>query len=360
MNELNLTRVINASGKMSILGVSKVQKTAIEAQQYGAQNFFVIEELIEKTGSQLSQLTGYPAATIVASASSGIALCVAGCIAKDNDHALLHPYDPTLTKREVVIMKGHNVDYGAPVQTMIELGGGVVVEAGYANGCTASHVKACLNENTCALMYVVSHHTVQKSMLSLEDMIQISKASNVPLIVDAAAEEALTQYVNQAIDCVIFSGAKAIEGPSSGLVFGSVQAIDWVRRQSKGIGRAMKIGKENILGLYQATKTYLSEGNESGASMIERIEPWLKDMKALGINASITQDGAGRDIYRLKIIVEDAPSLISSMKQQNPAVYTREYYANQGIIEFDVRALNQDDMRIITQYIESFMKGNHP
>ena len=36
-------------------------------------------------------------------------------------------------KREIIVPKGHNVDYGTPVEVMVELGGGEVVEAGYAN-----------------------------------------------------------------------------------------------------------------------------------------------------------------------------------------------------------------------------------
>ena len=34
--------------------------------------------------------------------------------------------------------------------------------------------------------------------------------------------------------------------------------LDWVRLQGKGIGRAMKIGKDNILGFTQAVEEYLA------------------------------------------------------------------------------------------------------
>ncbi|MGO0807149.1 hypothetical protein ACTPEF_24595, partial [Clostridioides difficile] len=43
----------------------------------------------------------------------------------------------------------------------------------------------------------------------------------LPLIVDAAAEEDLNVYYELGADLVIYSGAKAIEGPSSGLVIGT-------------------------------------------------------------------------------------------------------------------------------------------
>lgn len=41
-----LKKVINASGKMTILGVSKVSDSVLEAQKIGGQNFFEMSELV--------------------------------------------------------------------------------------------------------------------------------------------------------------------------------------------------------------------------------------------------------------------------------------------------------------------------
>jgi L-seryl-tRNA(Ser) seleniumtransferase len=91
-------------------------------------------------------------------------------------------------------------------------------------------------------------------------MVEVAKAHHLPLIVDAAAEEDLVRYISKmGADLVIYSGAKAIEGPSAGLVIGKKEYIQWIRLQSKGIGRAMKIGKDNILGFTQAVEDYLAE-----------------------------------------------------------------------------------------------------
>lgn len=59
-------------------------------------------------------------------------------------------------------VKGHNVQYGAPVETMIYLGGGKLVEVGYANEGKAEHIEDAIGENTAAILYVKSHHAVQK------------------------------------------------------------------------------------------------------------------------------------------------------------------------------------------------------
>ena len=55
---------------------------------------------------------------------------------------------------------------------------------------------------------------------------------------------------------MIYSGAKAIEGTKCWFSGREKEYIDWVRLQGKGIGRAMKIGKDNILGFTQAVEEY--------------------------------------------------------------------------------------------------------
>lgn len=56
-------------------------------------------------------------------------------------------------------------------------------------------------------------------MISVEEAWEVAKTNNIPLIVDAAAEEDLEKYV-QFSDLAIYSGSKAIEGPTSGIVAG--------------------------------------------------------------------------------------------------------------------------------------------
>ncbi len=48
IEELGLKEVINASGKMTILGVSKVSESVLAAQRYGGEHFFEMADLAEK------------------------------------------------------------------------------------------------------------------------------------------------------------------------------------------------------------------------------------------------------------------------------------------------------------------------
>lgn len=359
-DKFDLKQVINASGRMTILGVSKVSESVMAAQRFGGEHFFEMSELAVQTGKYLASLLKVEDTQIVSSASAGIAQSVAAVVGQGDMYHVYHPYTNRLQKREIILPKGHNVDYGTPVETMVDLGGGQLIEAGYANMCTPEHIEMMITEKTAAILYIKSHHTVQKSMLTVKEAAEAAHRHQLPLIVDAAAEEDLFQYIAAGADLVIYSGAKAIEGPSAGLVIGKSQYVEWVRLQSKGIGRAMKIGKDNILGFTQAVKDYLSNGSESGESMKERLAPFVEAVNQLtGLQASVVQDGAGRDIYRASLKVvgkKTAKQVIEELKSADPAIYTREYQANNGIIEFDIRSVNQTEMDTIVQRLKEIME----
>jgi D-glucosaminate-6-phosphate ammonia-lyase len=114
---------------------------------------------------------------------------------------------------EVVMLRGHNVDYGAPITSAIRLGGGRVVEVGSSNLAARWQLESAISTSTAALLYVKSHHCVQKGMLSIEDFVQVAQTHNLPLIVDAAAEEDLRVWAASGADMVIYSGAKPLTRP---------------------------------------------------------------------------------------------------------------------------------------------------
>ena len=362
IEQLGLRRVINASGKMTALGVSKVSDEVATIQKLAGQSFFVMDELMEKSGAHVAKLLKTGDAQIVPSASTGIVLSVAAVIGKGDRYHLYHPFDEKrFPKREIIIPKGHNIDYGAPIDIAIGLGGGILREVGYANGCSLDHIRQQINDNTAAILYVKSHHTVQKSMPTVAEVVAVAKEYDLPMIVDAAAEEDVFFYTEAGADIVIYSGAKAFEGPTSGLVIGKKEYIEWVRLQNKGIGRSMKIGKENVFGLIVALENYLNIGPEPGASMQERLTPFIQQLNQIpGLDASIVQDSAGRDIYRARIKFADnvdAKAVVQAQQSGNPAIFTRDYQANIGIIEYDVRAVDASEMDVIVDRLKEIISS---
>ncbi|EHJ8357749.1 SelA-like pyridoxal phosphate-dependent enzyme [Salmonella enterica subsp. enterica serovar Enteritidis] len=308
-----LKQVINASGRMTALGVSTPRPEVIDAAMAGMNQYFEMKDLVNKTGEYIAKLLEVEGATVVSCASAGLAQSVAAVLVQDSDWLLENLHVTPIENNEIVLPKGHNVNFGAPVGTMVALGGGKLVEAGYANECSAAQL---------------------------------------------AAEEDLQCYYRVGADLVIYSGAKAIEGPTSGLVIGKTQYVEWVKRQSAGIGRAMKVGKEGIVGLTCAIELYLRAQKESGAEMVEKMAPFIDTLNTFnGVSARVVWDSAGRDIARTEIKFDEAVTgiatgeLVDALKQGEYAIYFRGYKANEGIIEADVRSVDRAQLAIVARRI---------
>ncbi|NRF90745.1 DgaE family pyridoxal phosphate-dependent ammonia lyase [Paenibacillus frigoriresistens] len=357
-----LKRVINASGRMSILGVSAPTDTVMEAMKHGGQNYVEIADLVDKAGDYIAKILGSEAAVVVNSASSGIALSVAAVVTKGNRRMSERLHQEPIAKSEIIMLKGHNVQYGAPVETMIYLGGGKLVEVGYANEGKAEHIEDAITEHTAAILYVKSHHAVQKNMISVEEAWEIAQRGGVPLIVDAAAEEDIQKYVKYS-DLAIYSGSKAIEGPTSGIIGGKSCYIEWVKVQLHGIGRSMKVGKETTFGLLQALDEYgvKDDKSEQEKAALQVLMP-LSEIK--GLKVTIVQDEAGRAIFRARIQIDPelagttAKEVVSALQSGEIAIYTRDYGVRQGYFDIDPRPLQGDDIEVIAAQIRKLVGGN--
>ncbi|GMQ61404.1 DgaE family pyridoxal phosphate-dependent ammonia lyase [Vallitalea maricola] len=358
--KIGLPKVINCSGKMTKLGVSTLSESVKEAISNAGSHYVVIDDLLDTVGNEIAKIIHCEDICVTASASSGIVIAVAATITGDHLSLIESMPNHNQKKKEVILQKGHAVNYGAPMETMINIGGGTPVLVGQSNKVEREHIEQAITEDTCALLYVKSHHAVQKGMQSIETMIDIARNHKIPLIVDAAAEEDLEKYYNMGADLVIYSGAKALAGPASGFIAGRQSLIKSCKKQYKGIGRAMKVGKENMMGLYQAILDY-QEKNSTKDHQMYCVETMMKELNDIeGINIKLVQDEAGREIFRAqlkideKIFNKNAYDLGDYLKQGNPSIYTREHYINLGILNFDFRSVTTNELQQVIMKIKDF------
>lgn len=350
---LGLKRVINACGKMTILGVSAVSPEVMAATAEAAGAFVEIDALVDRTGELVSTHTGAQDSYITSCASAGIAIAVAAVITRGEPDRVAMMPDSAGMANEILILRGHNIDYGAPITSAIRLGGGRIVEVGQSNLAARWQLEKAVSERTAALLFVKSHHSVQKGMLTLEDFVAVAKQFQLPLIVDAAAEEDLRQYVARGADMVIYSGAKAFNAPTSGFITGGSEWIRCCKAQHHGIARAMKIGKENMVGLVKALELY----GEGIANMTpEKLTSTVEAISALrGFSAEIEQDEAGREIWRVQVRVHpdilgiDARQVEAMLRTGDIAIYTRRYFLHQGVFSIDPRTLDHHDLTTIVE-----------
>jgi D-glucosaminate-6-phosphate ammonia-lyase len=362
--QLGLKRVINACGKMTILGVSSVASGVMQATAEAAGAFVEIDKLVDCAGERVSRHTGAEDSYVTSCASAGIAIAVAAAITQGEPDRVAQMPDSSGLANEILMLRGHVVDYGAPITSAIRLGGGRVVEVGASNLAARWQLERAVSERTAALLFVKSHHCVQKGMLTINDFVQVARAHNLPLIVDAAAEEDLRHWVASGADMVIYSGAKAFNAPTSGFITGKQRWIDACKAQHHGIARAMKIGKENMVGLLFALDRYhLTPQGPTEA----QLRPVAEAISALrGMQADIEQDEAGRAIWRVRIRISqselglDARAVEAQLREGEIAIYTRRYFLHEGVFSIDPRTLAPGEMdMIVTRLKEIAQHATH-
>ena len=363
--EIGPPRVINASGRVTVLGVSTISDKVAKAAVAGGQSYVVVEDLLDKAGEIISQYTGGEDSCPTVCASAAIALSVAGMISKGKKTIMDRLPDSTGLANEIILQKGHVINFNAPIETMLRLGGGVPVEAGCATEVVVEDVEELINEKTVALLYVKSHHCVQKGMLDLPTMIDIAHRHNLPLMVDAAAEEDFRKYIAMGADLVCYSGAKALEATTSGFVTGKKELISYIKKQYHGVGRAMKVGKEAIMGLLAALEQYENKDKKAEVEKNVKIVDWLVDEinQIPNLKAQKIQDEAGRAIFRARVFVDPekagmtATELEGKLKAGTPTIRCRTEFMSLGSLDFDPRPLVEGDKELIVAKLKEIMEA---
>jgi L-seryl-tRNA(Ser) seleniumtransferase/D-glucosaminate-6-phosphate ammonia-lyase len=357
-DEIGVPRIINASGRMTYLGVNTLSEEVLEAMASASRNYVEIEQLQRAIGRAIAQLIGAEDALVTTGAAAGIALMVAACVAGSDltrvqalPDALGHP-------NEILIQAGHQVNFGAEVTQLIRLAGGKPLAIGAVNAVHEAHLTGALAPNVAAFLYIQSHHAVQKGMLPLARVVELCHAHQIPVLVDAAAEEDLICFTRSGADLVTFSGGKAIGGPTSGIVAGRADLIAACRAQNMGIGRPMKVGKEALAGLYRALQRYMQQDHAAEQQRCAAIVDRLLASFGKVAKCQRLEDEAGRGIERAGIVLEpqEAAAFVKFLQGGAPAIHVRKHMLNMGIVAFDPRPLSDADVENIIQRVQEYFK----
>jgi L-seryl-tRNA(Ser) seleniumtransferase len=219
-----------------------------------AQCFVSIPDLQRKVGTRIAELLNVPAAMVTSGAASAITIATAACLARADPHALGRLPDTTGLNNEVIVQTAHQDSYepqirftGARVRTV--------------------DTRADL-DHTIGLKTAMMFFTNWKEPLGQiqrDEWLQVARFHGIPTLNDAAADVPpvgrFREYHEQGFDLVAFSGGKAIRGPqSSGILLGNADLIAIAQQAispNMGLGRSMKVGKEEIVGLLVALERFL-------------------------------------------------------------------------------------------------------
>lgn len=356
LDQLNLPRVINASGRMTALGVNTLSEEVLAAMATAGGSYVEIDQMKRAVGRQIAALIGAEDAIVTTGAAAGVALMVAACITGTELTCIQALPDALGRPNEILIQAGHQVNFGADVTQLIRMAGGVPRPLGAVNSTTEAHLTGAMGPQVAALLYVQSHHTVHKGLLSLAQCIDLCQAHGVPVLIDAAAEEDLTHFVSSGAALVTFSGGKAIGGPTSGIVAGRRDLVEACRAQDAGIGRPMKIGKEALAGLYTALQAYMQRDQVAEQQRCAALVDELLAGFAPVAKTERLADEAGRGIERAAVVLspDQAKMLITFLRAGRPPIHPRTHLATQGIVAFDPRPLAAGDVAVIIERVRAF------
>ena len=270
---LGVKQYINAAATLTMYGGSLLSDETMAAMAEASRSYVDIDDLHQRVGERLAQLTHNEAAFICNGAASGIFLATAAAIAGDDAEALDRlPFSDGL-RNEIVLSQAGRVEYDVAIQSA----GGKRVLYGDDGGGTVRQLEAAITDKTAAIfLYYFEHRMGNRP--PLETQVRIAREHGIPLIVDAAAQlprrENLWRFTQAGADVVIFSGGKGLRGPqSSGLMVGRREMIERIRRIASphdGIGRPMKVGKEEIVGLLSAVEQFMLQDEDAVLADYER------------------------------------------------------------------------------------------
>jgi uncharacterized pyridoxal phosphate-dependent enzyme len=260
-DKLGIKKLINAEGTLTRLGGSVMDAVVMEEMIEASKYFVDLNELLEKSGEYVANLIGVDASYITSGAAAGLTLASAACITGTDPAKIRQLPDLQGLKNEVLIQKSHRNGYDHAIRQA----GVTLVEFGLIKETYAWELRAAISDRTAAIVHFLEFENDRN--LALSDVMPIAKEMSVPLIVDAAAElppvENLSRFFHMGADLTVFSGGKDICGPqSSGLIVGRrdlIAACALNANPNYSIGRAMKVGKEEIAGMIAALERYLSQ-----------------------------------------------------------------------------------------------------
>jgi seryl-tRNA(Sec) selenium transferase len=280
--DLGLRPVINAAATLTRLGGSRLAPPVTAAMAAAATEFTDLPELHELVGARIADLTGNEAAYVSSGAAAGITLAAAGCMTGELE---AFPALSGVRRTRVAMCRAHRNPYDYAVRLL----GAEIVEFD-------DDPRPALGPDTaCVLWFAGAHYADGAPELS--EVIRAARDRDVPVLVDAAAQippvSSLWRFtVELGAEAVILSGGKGLRGPqSAGLVLGRTGIVEGCRRHGSpnhAIGRGMKVGKEELLGLLAAVEWSLAQDEEELLKSYEDIvERWVTGLAGIpGVEVS--------------------------------------------------------------------------
>ena len=384
----NLRRVVNATGVIlhTNLGRAPLPDVAVkhiadiagsysnleldlETGQRGSRTKLVEELLCELTGAE------------------------AAAIANNNAAAVLLTLNTLAGGKEAVVSRGQLVEIGGSfrIPDIMSRSGAQLVEAGTTNRTHLSDYEAALSEDTGVMLAV--HPSNYKVMgftaeVALEDMVVLGRQRGVPVAHDLGGgvlvnlrdyglpyEPLVSDSISAGADVVMFSGDKVLGGPQCGIIVGTRDVVEQVRKNP--LMRALRCGKLTYAALEATLKLFLNPEAlvrehptlrmlTESVGMLERRGQRLLQMigELEGFTCELVdsqaQTGSGalplENIPSVAVAISggDILSLSNRLRRYDPPVVG---YVRDDRLFLDLRTIRDDEVGIVGDAIKKGARG---
>jgi uncharacterized pyridoxal phosphate-dependent enzyme len=361
--KLGIKTLINAQGTYTTLGGSLMPPEVLQAMTEAAAWFVSIPDLQEKVGERIAGLLKVPSAMVTAGAASAITVATAACMVRDNPAAIDKLPETDGLKNEVVIQKSHKCGYEPQ---MLLLGAKLVwVE-------TLTQLEKAINPRTAMLFFLNRYEPL--GQIKRQDWVRAGKEHSVPVFNDAAADvppaSRLSEYFHQGFDLVAFSGGKALRGPqASGLLVGRADLIAAARRAlspQMGIGRGMKVGKEEIMGMLAAVERFLTMDHTAESRLWDARVAEMANLLAEIPGVNLRRDLPEIANHSPHLLIEwsrwhvalSAADVVRRLREGDPSIATLGE-GDYGL-RIAVWTLRDDEHRIVANRIREILTAKNP
>jgi L-seryl-tRNA(Ser) seleniumtransferase len=287
---LGVSPIINASGSVTRLGGAPMSAAVLQAFHDAAGEAVSLEQLQAAASGRIAHHTGAEAGLVTAGSAAALTLGAAAILARLDLAKMERLPQTDRFPNEFVVAREQRSGYDHAVRAagarLVEVGFNEIVSNAGVRRTEAWEYEAAFGPQTAGVLYVFA----PTSQPPLEEVVDRAHRRGLPVLVDAAGElpprRHLTSIVATGADLVAFSGGKAIRGPqSTGILCGRRElvtsaalqmldmddhpalwdppagfidrsALDGIPRH--GIGRTLKVSKEEIAALLTALDLFAS------------------------------------------------------------------------------------------------------
>ncbi len=386
-SQIGVRTVVNARGNATLAGGTLMAPEVVAAMAEAARSFVRIGDLQDAASELIAELTGAEAGYVTSGAAAALTLGSAAMLAGLDPDRMDRLPETSERPSEILVQVSHR----NPYDHALRAAGARLVEFGGPGGGSAEEMAAQIGPATVGAFF---HGQAESAGLPIADLAMVAHAHGLPVLVDASMNlpprADLRRFIDAGADLVAFSGGKTIGGPqASGFLAGrrdlllsvglqqqdmDVLPATWAKRSlleagrlsrppQHGIGRSMKTGKEEIVGLLVALRRYADRDEAAERrrwlTLTDRLAVGLAQIPGLTCVVEPAQ-ADGRPVPMTVVRVDagaygrTAVELVRAFETLDPIVMLGDHEAETGILRLDPENL---DETAVDAVIEAFRSG---